>query len=855
MYEAESFGQWLKQRRKTLDLTQQDLAERIGCSYIAIHKIEAGERRPSRQIAELLADTFNIPHDERAAFVRYARREPHHDEGATSSTSTSTEGAGADRTPWRAVHLGRTNLPSVLTPLIGRESEEQALHDLLLDKRKGVRLVTLTGPPGIGKTRLSIEVAFDLLDQFEDGVFFVGLAPVREPDGVVRAIAGALEVTDAGGQPLRQVLLEYIRGKRMLLVLDNFEQVLDAGTEVVALLEGSPWLKVLITSRQALHVRGEHLFRVPPLQLPDLAHFDLEAILSSPAVALFIERAQAIEPDFALTEQSAEDVAAICVGLEGLPLAIELAAAHITTLTPQEIHSQLENRLQLLRGGPRDLPARQQTLRNAIDWSYALLSQGEQRLFARLGAFVGGFTLSAAQAVCNARSDLPFAVLHGLAALTDKSLLKREEVLGESRYTMLETIREYAAESLKGSQEAEETRRLHAEYHLLVAEEAALHIHSPEQATWLARLELDLDNMQAAIAWSLESDHIEMSAQIADSLHHFWLARGHTHEGLRWMEDILSRADKISIPRGLLIKLLIGAGNLAWNRSEFVRAQQWIEESLKLAREEANAKSIASSLNMLGILRYYLGDRGGAKAFYKEALLLRRELGDRDGVAATLNNLGGLAVHEGDLEEAVIGYQEAISLARELGDKWLVASGLGNFAHAIRRQGDYARAEELCNESLALFNELESSNVEATIICLADVARYRHEYAQALELYRKSLTVSQRAGYQYMMGLTVLGLACLATQVGLSEGAATLFAFLDTLIEKQDGALILPVDKPEYEAHLAAAKASIEETGWDIAWSKGRAMSMEQAVAFALHPSSFGPALREAPHSTTSVVG
>ena len=334
------FNLWLRRRRKELDLTQWELAQRVGCSEIAIVKLEAGERRPSRQIAELLADTFNVPPDERAAFVRYARREPHHDEGATSSM----EVAGADRTPWRAVHLGQTNLPSMLTPLIGREEDEEKLHDLLLDKRKGARLATLTGPPGIGKTRLSIEVASDLLDQFEDGVFFIGLAPVRESDGVVRAIAGALQVREAGGRPLRQTLLEYISGKRMLLVLDNFEQVLEAGPEVVALLEGSPWLKVLVTSREALHVRGERVFRVPLLQLPDLAglaHADVEAILSSPAVALFIERAQAIEPDFALNEQSAQAVAAICVGLEGLPLAIELAAARVRTLTPEAMKSQL----------------------------------------------------------------------------------------------------------------------------------------------------------------------------------------------------------------------------------------------------------------------------------------------------------------------------------------------------------------------------------------------------------------------------------------------------------------------------------------------------------------------------------
>jgi len=441
------FNLWLKRRRKELDLTQWELAERVGCSEIAIVKLEAGERRPSRQIAELLADTFVIPLDERAAFIRYARRESHPGAGTAQAPSpmsgvpsgprtivlragpgspSPTDYAGLDRTPWRTLHLGQTNLPSVLTPIVGRELQEEALHRLLLQKE--VRLVTVTGPPGIGKTRLSIEVASDLLELFEDGVFFIGLAPIREPFGVVPSIASALKVREAGGQSPRQTLLEYVRAKKMLLVLDNFEQVLDAGTDVLALLEGCPWLKVLVTSREALHVPGEQQFPVPSLQLADPAGLPpIHTLRTIPAVRLFVELARIVNPTFALSEQNAQAVAAICARLHGLPLAIELAAARANLLSPQEMERRLVNSLSLLASQAQYLPPRQRTLRGAMDWSYQLLSEGEQKLFARLSVFVWGFTLPAAEAICNAQRDLPGGVLDGIESLLDKNLLKREE--------------------------------------------------------------------------------------------------------------------------------------------------------------------------------------------------------------------------------------------------------------------------------------------------------------------------------------------------------------------------------------------------------------------------------------------
>jgi predicted ATPase/DNA-binding XRE family transcriptional regulator len=453
MNHAASFGRWLRERRKALDLTQFDLAVRVGCAEATIGRIEADERRPSRQIAELLAAALGIPPDDRPAFIQFART------GAATSEAAPPDPPAV--APVRTV-TGAAALP--LTPLIGRDQAVAAVRAAL--GRPDVRLLTLTGPPGIGKTRLAVQVAAEVLDQFAGGVFFVALGTIGDPDLVPATIATALDLKDTGDTPVLVRLIEFLHDKQVLLVLDNFEQVVEAAPPLVEWLDGCPELKVLVTSRAALNVRGERQFAVPPLTLPDLRHAsDLDTLAGSAAVTLFVDRARAVQPSFALTGGNAGAIATICNRLDGLPLAIELAAARVKLLSPQAMSMRLERRLPLLTGGPPDLPVRQQTLRAAIAWSYDLLPPGEQVLFARLGIFVGGATLAAIEAVCNARGDLPVDGLDGVASLVDKSLLRQAPGGDDNpRVNMLETIREFALERLAERGEEAALRQCHGDY-------------------------------------------------------------------------------------------------------------------------------------------------------------------------------------------------------------------------------------------------------------------------------------------------------------------------------------------------------------------------------------------------------
>ncbi len=458
MAQDKVFSCWLKQRRTALDLTQWDLAARVGCSREAIQKIEAGTRRPSKQIAELLTASLEIPTEARPALVRWARLGPE----AVPPDLLLAAAAAAPAAP-DAFALP-SNLPAPLTALIGRDEEVEAVRRTLL--RDEVRLLTLVGPPGIGKTRLAIAVAARLSASFRDGVCFVPLDTVNDVPLVIAAIGRCLGLKTSGQQPVAEAVARHLCDKQLLLVLDTFEQVLDAGPEVLHLLSACPGLKVLVTSREPLHAYGECRIQVPPLELPDCERLpDPEELGSLASVILFTQRAQARKPDWSLTPRNAETVAALCLHLDGLPLAIELAAAQIEDLSPEQILASLGDRLKLLRADLRYLPTRQQTLRGAIDWSYQLLAPGERTLLRRLGVFTGGFSLDAVQAVCNANHDLPFAPQAGIATLSSKSLLYREAgVDGEPRWRMLESICAYARERLDACREAPEIHRLHAEY-------------------------------------------------------------------------------------------------------------------------------------------------------------------------------------------------------------------------------------------------------------------------------------------------------------------------------------------------------------------------------------------------------
>jgi predicted ATPase/class 3 adenylate cyclase len=697
-----------------------------------------------------------------------------------------------DFPPLKTLDTLPNNLPLQRAPLVGREREITAVRDLLL--RQDVGLVTLTGTGGTGKTRLGLQVAADALDEFQDGVFFVNLAPVSDPDLVLSTVAQTLGVVEAGGQPLLDSVKSYLQGKHLLLLLDNFEQVLAAAPLVAEVLATSRSLKLLVTSRVALRLSTEYEYAVPPLSLPDPRRLPSIARLSQyEAVAFFIQRAQAVRHDFAVTSANAPAVAEICVRLDGLPLAIELAAARVKLLSPQALLQRLSSRLTLLTGGARDLPARQQTLRATIDWSYSVLDPAEQILFARLAVFVGGRTLEAVAAVCNADGDLVIDPFDGVASLLDKSLLRQEDGPdGEPRFIMLETIHEYAHERLAASGEGSLLQGRHAEYFLTLAEQAEAELDGPRQVAWLNLLEAEHDNVRAALRHMLDHGNAEVAGRLCTALHRFWAIHGHVTEARQWLAAVLAHTAMLS--GRTQARVLFVAGKLASLQSDFGQAQALLELSLALCREQDDPHGIARALHDLGGLAMEQGDVPGANTLYEEGLALWRQLEDKRSIAATINNLGCLARDQGDYGRALLLLQESLELARELGHTMLVAVILINVGSVMEQEGDSTRAQVAYAASLALAREL--GNKEC--------------FAYGLE-----------------------GLGGVAAARGQAHCAARLFGAAEAVREVIDTPLS-PVDHRHHERRIAVARAHLNEAAWTAAWAEGREMPLEQAVTYAL---------------------
>src|SRR5215210_2000902 len=580
--------------------------------------------------------------------------------------------------PLKTLDTRMNNLPAQPTPLVGRERELGEVRDLL--RGEGVRLLTLTGPGGIGKTRLGLQVGADLLDEFEDGVFFVALAPITDPALVASAIAEPLGVVEAADQPFEEGLKGHLRGKELLLLLDNFEQVLGAAPLVGELLSACPKLKVLATSRSVLRVYGEQEYSVPPLELPHPGRLPpIDRLSQYEAVRLFIERAKAARPDFSVTDGNAPAVAEICARLDGLPLAIELAAARIKLLTPSAMLERLSSRLKLLGGGARNLPERQRTLRGTIEWSHALLEEGERVLFARLAVFSGGRTLEAIEAICDPEGDLPVDALESVSSLLDKSLLRQEEgPEGEPRFVMLETIHEYVRERLEASGEAEETRRLHAEYFLALAEGAEPELRGPDQLGCLERLEAEHDNMRAALQWSLGKEP-ETAFRLAGMLARFWEIRSDFSEGSGSLEAALRQSGRPNTitEAATRAKLLSEAGTFAFYRADFDYATALHGEALELYRELGDDSGVAFALMCLGAQYGEQGDYEPAAPFFEEALALSRRIGDKRNIVTTLQNLAEVERMRGNYERAKTLGMESMALAREMEDKWQLARIVG----------------------------------------------------------------------------------------------------------------------------------------------------------------------------------
>lgn len=686
------------------------------------------------------------------------------------------------------------NLSIQLTSLIGREAEVAAVEKLL--RQEEVRLLTLTGPGGTGKTRLGLQVASNLLSSFKDGVFFVALSTISDPSLLVSTIAQTLGIKEAGGVSLLQSLRQYLQDKQILLLLDNFEQLLGAAPVVADLLTASPHLKVLVTSRAVLHVQGEQEFPVPSLALPDLKHLPpAENLAQYGAVALFVRRARAAKPSFTMTNENAPAVAEICTRLDGLPLAIELAAARIKLLSPQAMLARLENRFKLLTGGAQDLPSRQQTMRGAIAWGYDLLAEDEKRLFRQLSIFVGGCTLEAVEAVCNGEGDLEIDVLSGVESLLDKSMLRqKEQADGEPRFTMLETIREYGLECLKESGETETLRRRHANFFLALAEGAEPELTGSRQVELLGQLETEHDNLRAALQWMEAGGEIELGLRLAGALWRFWDVHGYLSEGRKWLEGFLGRAQSSSIPASVRAKATNGAGVLAGTQGDFERQDVILQESLALYRELGDKLGVAQSLNNLGSIAYSRGDWERAAALYTESLSLRRELGDKWGIANSLNNLGGVAYSQGDYERAAALYAESLDLRRGLGDRRGIGMSLNNLGEVAQQQGDYERAAALYMESLDLRREL---------------------------------------GDKLFIASSLSNLGEVACDQGDCERAAQLFGAAEALRETIGSPLPL-AKRHEYERRVAAACDALGQESFAAAWAEGRAMTLEQAIAYAL---------------------
>jgi predicted ATPase/DNA-binding SARP family transcriptional activator len=664
------------------------------------------------------------------------------------------------------------NLPAQPTPLIGREHERTTAGTLL--RREEVRLLTLTGPGGTGKTRLGLQIAADLLDQFADGVYLVELAPIRAADLVASAVVQALGVREEKDRPPMASLKDYLREKNLLLLLDNFEHLLAAAPVVAELLAAAPRLKVLVTSRAVLHLRGEHEFPVPPLAVPDPKRLPPSEELSQyAAVALFIQRALAVRPGFRVTNENAPAVAEICHRLDGLPLAIELAAARIKLFSPQALLSRLDRRLSLLTGGAHDLPARQQTLRDAIAWSYGLLSEREQWLFRRLSIFAGGFTVEAVEAVCSAVGNGEMLGLEELAALVDQSLLRQEEAgRGEPRFTMLETIREYAYERLRESDEAEILERQHGSYFLRLVEVAEPALRGAEGPFWLERLEEDHDNLRVAVSGAIERGDAELALRLTGALGPFWRMRSHWAEGWQCATQVLAIPG--AAPRTpVRARALVGAALQARMKGEQETVLALYGESLAIARECGDQAQSARVLEALGDLAREGGRLAEAQPLYEESLALYRELDDRRGLAGLLMSMGLMGVEARDWEQARTLLEESRAKYQELGDAWGVAApSVGLSTLAANQEKDLAKARRYAEECLAIYRRLGARDRMATALHqLAAIASSQGNDEEAAALLEESLRISRELRDQWRIARVLTAQGELALRQGDLESA------------------------------------------------------------------------------------
>lgn len=711
----------------------------------------------------------------------------------------TVDGLPADFPPLKTLEATPNNLPTQLTSFIGRNDQVREAKQLLARSR----LLTLTGPGGTGKTRLSLEIAAEVLDQFADGVYFVPLSAVHDPELVPSAIAQALAISTTGSRRPIDALLDHLREKQTLLVLDNFEQVLKAAPIATQLLEGSAGLRVLVSSRTVLRVSGEQEFPVPPLALPDLKALPgLAALSQFEAVRLFIERAVAVKPDFQATNENAPAIAGICERVDGLPLAIELAAARVKLFSPQALLSRLEKSLSALGSGARDAPARQQTLRGAILWSYDMLDEGARRLLARFSVFARGGNLEQVEPVCGPADDVGGDVVESLDQLADQSLLRRLPDFDEPRFLMLQTIRDFAAERLEESGEAHVIRDRHLKAFIALAREAQSHLFGPRRKEWLDRLEEDHDNFRAALEWAVATGNARQAMSLSASFWRFWQMRGHIHEGRARMKQVLAMPDGREFPQERL-PALEAAGGLAYWQADMEVAQGFYDECLELTRRVGDDRAIANAIyNAAFPMLVSRNELPRAKLLLEEGLPIFRELGDDGGVARTLWGLGNVAYFGKDYAAAKPPLEEAQALFRQLDDRFMLGWSTHTLGLVAVKTEEVEAARKYFVDALRLFIEAQDvSGITLQLDNLSVIAREDGDLVRATRL--AAAAVAQQA------------------VTGTSLGG---------LLSYQEG---------------RTGREGLNEVDAAKAWAEGHALTLEDAIAYALDPTALPVSLRD----------
>jgi len=685
------------------------------------------------------------------------------------------------------------NIPPQLTKLIGRENEVAKITQLLSEK--DIRLITLTGPGGTGKTRLSLQVAENLLGNFLNGIYFVELATINDAELIPSALAQTLGLKETAERPILETLKEYLHGREILFVLDNFEQLVSASGLLTTLLVAAPHLKFLISSREALRISGEQEFAVPPLKVPGLKPLpDLAQLLDYEAIALFVQRAKGVKVEFNLTKQNAKAVAEICIRLDGLPLAIELAAARIKVLSAEQIAARLSDQFKLLTGGSRTALPRQQTLQALIDWSYDLLSESERMLFRRLAVFSGGWAIEAAEIVCAVDGLDTYEILDLLTQLVSKSLVVAEEQEnGEIRYRMMETIRHYAINKLKESDESNLMQSSHLKYFTELGEVAEPKLRGEEQSEWLALLELEHDNLRVALDFSLSKDEeMEKGLRLAGAIWRFWYIHSHLSEGENLLETFLLK--QIEYPQLIKSKALNAAGNIAWSLGKYDKAINYHEQNLVLRRESKDKRLIAQSLNNLGAAVHHLKDYTQAKSYYEEALALHQEMENMQGIAMANSNLGEIQSDLNNWVEAQLLYEKSLEIDKKINYEYGIAIDSSNLGFVLLKQGNLERARQVLSESL--------------LLC-------------------------QKLGDKFQVSSAISGFGRLLVSQGENIAAVPLFGVAEALCESI-GIFPPSNQKAADDEVIDSLKSQIDEEIFKVKWEEGRRMSLEEAVNYAL---------------------